>query len=129
MVVVFFDCVFLGALLDRFVKSDHARSLEALALLLTCMYTGENADRVSGLPSRQENMAELSELVYQSREHILNILERWVHIAVCTRGGEPCLFDGCVVRSFMFLARLYLLKQMFVTLKTKYVGVYYCSTG
>ena len=105
------------------MKSDHGRSLAALALLLTCMYTGENADRVSGLPSRQENMAELSELVYQSREHILNILERWVHNAVCTRGEKTCLFDGRLVWSFMLLARPSLFKQIFVKLKTKCVGV------
>lgn len=77
----------------RFVKSEHGKSLAALALLLTCMYTGENADRISGLPSHQDSMGELSESVYQSREHILNILERWVCVNG-SEGGRPRLIQN-----------------------------------
>ncbi|XP_019850343.1 PREDICTED: huntingtin-like isoform X2 [Amphimedon queenslandica] len=60
----------------RFVQSDHFKSLSSLALLLTCMYTGEEADRLSGLSRPQDDMMALSDSVYQSREHISNILER-----------------------------------------------------
>lgn len=38
--------------------------------------TGEEADRLSGLSRPQDDMMALSESVYQSREHISNILER-----------------------------------------------------
>ena len=39
---------------------------------------GEEADRLSGLSGPRDDMNSLSESVYQSREHISNILERCI---------------------------------------------------
>lgn len=41
------------------------------------MIIGEEADRLSGLSRPQDDMMALSDSVYQSREHISNILERY----------------------------------------------------
>ncbi len=45
-------------------------------MVLIIILTGEEADRVSGLSVPQENMENLKESVYQSRENISNLLER-----------------------------------------------------
>lgn len=56
---------------DRYIIQSNSIILYPLNSL-----TGEEADRLSGLSRPQDDMMALSESVYQSREHISNVLER-----------------------------------------------------
>ncbi|KAL5499651.1 hypothetical protein EMCRGX_G011104 [Ephydatia muelleri] len=58
-----------------FNRAEQGKSLPSLALLLTSMYTGEEADFVSGLAAMDSDTNVL-DIIIQAREHINCILEK-----------------------------------------------------
>lgn len=61
---------------SRFIRSDQNKSVIALSLLLSCMYTGEEADVASGLAQPSFNPMETA---IQAREQVNNLMERLRH--------------------------------------------------